>query len=278
MTTGVGDAERHAPTTGPIASPTVVAPGAEVLRDITRGGLSGLVVGILLAGVGGRVVMRLAALLVPDAAGSFTENGNIVGEITVAGTVALVGFIGLFFGAMAGSVWVVIRPWLPDRSATRAVLAVPIALAVGVTGLIEARNPDFAVLEHHPLVVASLVLLVALFGPALVVAERWFDRRLPHPGRGDLVVLVGYALVAGLGSLLTLALVVPQLLGSDIAVAGLALVLVGICTLAWWSLRIRGRTPAPPLLVLVARAGVAVATVAGLAVGWREVVGALGGA
>src|SRR4029079_16803341 len=37
----------------------------ETLREITRGGLAGLIVGVLLAGVGGRLVMRLAALMVP---------------------------------------------------------------------------------------------------------------------------------------------------------------------------------------------------------------------
>jgi len=48
----------------------------DAFRDITRGGLAGLIVGVLLAGIGGRVVMRLAALLVPAADGAFTENGN----------------------------------------------------------------------------------------------------------------------------------------------------------------------------------------------------------
>ena len=46
-----------------------------------------MVVGLLVAGIGGRLVMRLAALLVPDSVGRFTENGNVIGTITLDGEV-----------------------------------------------------------------------------------------------------------------------------------------------------------------------------------------------
>ena len=36
-----------------------------LLRDLARGGMAGAIGGVLIAGVGGRVVMRLAALAVP---------------------------------------------------------------------------------------------------------------------------------------------------------------------------------------------------------------------
>lgn len=277
MTAGVVDTTRLAPGTEPIAGPAdASSPAIEVLRDITRGGLAGLIVGILLAGIGGRIVMRLAALLVPDADGAFTENGNVVGAITLEGSLALIVFIGLFIGASAGSLWVVMSPWLPQRPAVRAALTVPIALGLGVNGLIEDRNPDFAILGHDPLVVGLLVVLVALFGPALVVVERWLDRRLPHPRPGDTRVIAGYVVVTVLGSFLTLTLVVPSFLGSDVADSGLALIVVGLCTLGWWRFRIQGRTSPPTLLVLGARAALTFATVAGLAVALREVTGALG--
>ena len=63
-------------------------PTAGIVRDIARGGLAGLAVGIVLGGLGGRLVMRLAALLVPTATGFFTENGNQIGVITFGGSVA----------------------------------------------------------------------------------------------------------------------------------------------------------------------------------------------
>jgi len=49
-----------------------LVPANEILREITRGGVAGLIAGVLVAGVGGRLVMRLAALLVPESAGSLT--------------------------------------------------------------------------------------------------------------------------------------------------------------------------------------------------------------
>ena len=41
----------------------------EILRDIARGGIAGLAVGIVVGGLGGRVAMRLIALLIPEATG-----------------------------------------------------------------------------------------------------------------------------------------------------------------------------------------------------------------
>lgn len=248
----------------------------EVLRDITRGGLAGLIVGVLLGGIGGRLVMRLAALLVPDAVGRFTENGNAIGTITLGGSVALIVFVGLLFGAVAGSLWVVIGPWLPASPVARAMLAIPIAAALGTLGIVDDRNRDFAILGRDPLVIASLVVLVASFGPALVLTERWLDRRLPRPDASDTKVVAGYALVTAIGILLTLLVVLPLFLGSQLVVASLSLVVVGVCTLAsWWFLAVRKQHP-PARLGVIGRAGVVFATAAGLVVSTREVMGALG--
>ena len=71
------------------ADSAVASPVLEVLRDISRGGSAGILIGLVGCGIGGRLVMRLAALLVPGADGRFTENGFLIGNITVGGTVAL---------------------------------------------------------------------------------------------------------------------------------------------------------------------------------------------
>ncbi len=249
----------------------------EVLRDITRGGLAGLIVGVLLAGVGGRLVMRLAALLVPGSVGSFTENGNVIGAITFGGSMGLIVFVGLLFGALAGSLWVVISPWLPAATPTRALLSIPIAVALGTFGLVDERNRDFAILGRDPLVVASLVALVASFGPALVVVERWLDRRLPHAGPNDRRIVAGYAVVTAIGQRLDPARRRPGLpwvrrwcsRGSG----------------SWSSASARWHRggsessvsrSSPPRLTVIGRLGLAAATVAGLLVATREVAGALG--
>lgn len=248
----------------------------EVFREITRGGLAGLIVGVLLAGVGGRLVMRLAAVLVPSADGAFTENGNRIGDITLGGSLGIIIAIGLLFGAVAGSLWVVIRPWLPRSRLAAATVTIPVAVALGTRGLVEARNEDFEVLGHDPLVVASLVIVVAAFGPALVLVDAWLDQRLPHPGPADRRVISGFAIVTLLGLVLTVLMVVPMYLSAPLQSVGLALIVVGLATLASWVRLSRAQRVPPWWLTLIGRVGVGVAVVAGLAVVIPEIQGALG--
>jgi hypothetical protein len=250
-------------------------PSLEILREIVRGGFAGLLVGVLLGGVGGRLVMRAAALLVPEAAGLPTENGNAIGAITLGGSLALIVFVGLFVGVIAGSLWVVIAPWMPAATAPRALLSIPIAIALGTFALIDDRNQDFAVLQRDPLVIALLVVLVGLHGPALVAAERWLDGRLPHAKPRDFRLVGAYGMVAILGTFLTIILVVPLYLFTDMTVAGIGVFVVGLATLWSWRGRTRGGGPPGRWLTLVARAGLAEATIAGLVVAVLEISGAL---
>jgi hypothetical protein len=101
----------RAPTTTSVGS--TAWPAGEVLRDIARGGVAGIVVGILVAGLGGRLVMRLATILHEGTVGFRTENGEVIGEITLGGTLALMTFGGLGMGLVAGTIWVIVSPWLP---------------------------------------------------------------------------------------------------------------------------------------------------------------------
>jgi len=252
-----------------------LVPANEILREITRGGLAGLVAGILVAGVGGRLVMRLAALLVPGSTGAFTENGNRIGDITAGGTFALILFIGLFFGAVAGSLWVTLRPWLPAAAGLRALVSIPIAVALGTRGLIDGANRDFIVLEGSVLVVASLVALVALFGPTIVLAERWLDARLPHAGTDDRQAIAAYGVVTMLGLILTMLAVVPAyLLSDDLRITGVAILVVGLATLALWRSRVIDRA-LPSWVAIAARLAIVAAVIAGSAVALGEVTEAI---
>ena len=145
-------------------------PAGAIMRDISRGGLTGAIVGLVAMGIGGRLVMRLAALLVPEATGAFTENGNRIGTITQDGTAFLI-LGGLIVGLLAGTIWVVISPWIPGRGLGRAVLTMPIAVAIGAAGLVDGSNPDFFILRHDPRVVASLIGLVAFTGFLFAVVD-----------------------------------------------------------------------------------------------------------
>ncbi len=265
MATSAPQAVRPATPAEPSAAAGPVAPWRPglVLRDIALGGLAALPVGVLIGGVGARVAMRLAAIRVPAATGRLTENGNEIGEITLAGTVALVVFMGLFAGVAAAVVWVTARPWIPGRTRVRIVLAMPIAVALGSFAIIEGTNPDFAVLGHDPLVVALLVGVIALIGAGVAALDAWLDGRLPYPTSGASPSTAAYGMLAGLGGLLAALMIVPAYFVPALRPVGIALVVTGAATVAWWIQRTRGVEAPRAWTIIVGRTGLAAAVVIG---------------
>jgi hypothetical protein len=168
-------------------------------REIARGGLAGLITGLVMGGGGGRLAMRVASLIDPSARGRTTEAGATVGEFTLEGTIGLVLFVGLFTGIGLAFIWVVVRPWLPSRGLPRYLVAALIGLAMGGRFAIGGRNIDFFILDPAPGQVAIFLILAALTGAAVVTVDRWLELRLPPP-RPD--VIAGYGAVAIIGLLL----------------------------------------------------------------------------
>ncbi len=249
-----------------------------VLRDISRGGFAGILVGLLGCGIGGRLVMRLAALLAPGAEGMVTENGNFIGDITLEGTSALVLF-GLIVGLIGGTIWVIVSPWIPGVGLRRAVLTIPIAIVIGGRGLIDGSNPDFRILEHSAAVVASLIGLIAIIGVMFALVDDWLDRRLPHPVSRRSPVPWLYAGVAVMGTVLVLPIVVLGFLLSSepsVVVIGIAIVTTGLATLAWWVRRWEGQVAPTSRTILVGRAGLLVMVVVGIVALAPELATALG--
>jgi hypothetical protein len=245
----------------------------DILRDIARGGITGLIVGLVGVGIGGRIVMRLATLLVPESVGAFTENGNRIGSITLDGSVGLV-ILGIFLGAGVAAIWVVVSPWIPGTGIRRALWAMPIAVGLGGSALIDGGNPDFFILQHDARVVAVLIALIAVIGLLFALVDDALDRRLP-PARGAAFVaylgLTGVGIVIALGVLLSF-LTAPE---TVTVLMGVALTAVGLATLGTWVLRARGRTR-PTWLVVAGRVALVVAVVLGYARAIPEVAQALG--
>ena len=241
---------------------------ASVLRDISRGALAGLVVGVVVLGIGGRIVMRLAALIDPSSLGRRTENGNRIGDITLEGTVVLIIFGGLLVGAAASVVWVAIQEWIPGRSWTRALLAMPIAVALTGFQLVRPENHDFRILGPVGPILVVLLALVAIAGLAFALVDGWLDRRLPQPSPRPTVAVAAYALIL-LAGLPFLVLTVRMYLEPGFAVrnapvgSGLAILAVGLVTAAAWVIRIARGRPEPPRPLRILGGGaltVAVAT------------------
>jgi hypothetical protein len=249
--------------------------GAGILRDIAVGGLAGLFAGVIIGGVGGRIAMRLAAVIVPGATGLATENGQRVGDVTLAGTLALLFFGGVLAGVVAGAIWVVARPWLPSGRRERLLASIVLALAFGTILLIEADNPDFLLLRHHPVVVGMLVLLIAITGPAVVLADAWLDRRLPVPRSLRRPSAAAYAVVAAIGTLFTVGLTIPAMAQTN-ALVTFALACVGLTTVLVWVERLSGTDRPTPDLARLGRVVLIAAVAIGLGTALVEIAGAFG--
>jgi hypothetical protein len=252
----------------------------EVVRDIARGGIAGIIVGLLVAGLGGRLVMRLATILHEDTVGIFTENGEVIGRITVNGTLALMTFGGLGMGLLAGTIWVIVSPWVPGRGLARALVTAIAAIALGTPPLVQRTNPDFSVLRHDPLVVGLLVGLVGLVGFSIALVDGALDARLPHALRRIGISTTVYLIVTLVGVLLILPIVIAILLDQPEyrapIRAGWALAIVGACTLTWWVLRVKGRSAPPKALRLAATLSLLVAVGLGVMTSLPHILGAAG--
>ena len=242
-----------------------------VVREIAIGGLAGLITGALVYGVGGRLFMRVAALIDPAAGGLLTSNGNRIGTITLEGSLAFITFVGLLFGVAAGIIWVIVRPWLPGAGAVRAIVSGILFAAISPFFVLRPGELDFRILGPAPAVVALLIALAGLAGVVVSLVDEALGRRLPPIGSATPGVLAGYRLLAATG-LLFLPFPVGAFFTSDSpafrppAVLGLLMIVVGLATLARWVTRIRVGHDRPPLvLAVVARVALLAAAVVGAA-------------
>lgn len=242
----------------------------DVLRTIARAGIAGAIAGVVVGGLGGRVVMRLAALIDPTSLGRRTENGNLIGDITAEGTLALLVFGGLLSGLVAGVIWVAVGPWVPGRGLRRAVATGLIAVALAGFMLVQGDNPDFLILKADEPVILMLLVLVAALGATLVVIDEALDRRLPRAIPGSIGLFLLYGIVSLIGAVLIAPFAIGGYLSRDLCgcnepptAVGIALLATGGATVAWWILRVRGSSRPPARVVLVGRSALVAAVVLG---------------
>ena len=249
-----------------------------VLRDVARGGLAGIGAGIVVGGLGGRLVMLVIAQLNRDAFGQLTEAEAVIGEFTLSGTLGLITFGGLGAGLVAGVLWVILSPWLPWTGGRRWLAAMPIALALGAFILVESTNLDFTLVGPTWLILVLLFALVALAGAATAWLDEALERRLPRVSPAVRWPLGLYAVIALLG-VPALALTASAFLSEAYSRGptpwgvGWALVVVGLATLILWSRRIAGVTAPPPSALI---SGARLALVAALGLGAWHIIQEVG--
>ena len=163
--------------------------------------IGGLVSGVVIGGVGGRLAMLVLRITSDDSLhGLETDDGFVIGEITgatlflVLATAAL-GILGALF-------YTAVRGWLPERR--RAVLAGIFGGVVGGAIFIRADGIDFRLLEPLPLAIVLFIALPATYGVAmsLLVERQLRDDPPPYRSRAwvmGLIPLIGLAFLGPIG-------------------------------------------------------------------------------
>jgi hypothetical protein len=221
----------------PADLPAADGPGASAQADPPPAGLvarrylwyvnlalaSGFGAGLLAAGAGGRLMMRLLAVTAgPGARGGITEAGQVVGRISVDGTIGFIVFTALFLGLASGVLYLLLRAWLPvGRMGGIVYGALLLVLAGSRLEPLRGENPDFdlvgpgwvsvvvftALVLFHGMLVAALAARISRSVPLLGTRPAAFAAHVPLLLLAPLVpVAVTVALV---GALVVLATRIP---------------------------------------------------------------------
>jgi hypothetical protein len=254
---------------------------ADVLRSISASAMAAVVAGVLVGGVGGRLAMRVAALADPDATGTITETGNMVGEMTAGGSTEVVIFGGLLTGLLAGVIWALVKPWALPLGKWRSFFGGVLAVATIAFTVVAANKVDLGRLAPSWLNLGIFLALFFAAGVVMVELDDWLERRLPQPMGASLIlyglVAVGLAVVGYLAAPAFFSaeacecLRPPQITGGFLGLAGLA-------TVFFWVLAVaQGAEPEPPRWMrALGNIGLFGATIAGLIHIWPEVQDILG--
>lgn len=236
---------------------------ASRVRWVAVRGLAAAVAGVVVLGVGGRLLMFGSRLLHPEAVGRITENGNRIGEFTVNGTIELILFGGLLSGVTAGVIWVIVRRWIPQRQVAVGLAAV----AIGGFNLIEADNRDFVILGDPRPDLVLLLGLVFVFGASLLWVERWLDRRLPEAS--GVTSIVTYSVLVAVGAPLVIPVIGsffdPDFCSCDNPPiwSGVFLLMTAAVTALWWMLHLRGSESPTKTLRTIGLSSVVMTAIAG---------------
>lgn len=168
--------------------------GRRYLRYVTLAVVSGVGAGILAAGAGGRLAMRLLAATAGDVAqGHETEAEEIVGRISVGGTIGFVVFVALFLGLATGAGYLLIRRWLPGgRLSGLAYGVLVLVLAATRVEPLRADNPDFDIVGPGWVAVTVFSAIVVVHGMLVAALAGRYSRVLPLLAR-DRRTVAAYA-------------------------------------------------------------------------------------
>lgn len=150
------------------------------VRAVVVGIVGGIIAGVLVAGLGGRLMMRVLAATSGDSAqGLVTEAKETVGEVTVAGSVGFVVFNGIFFGMIGGVGYLLVRRWLPSRPWLGGLIYGIALLGLAPLDALNPDNSDFAILHPSWLAVLLVACLFPLYGMTTASVVERLNRTWP---------------------------------------------------------------------------------------------------
>lgn len=147
----------------------------EAVRRFAVATAAGAVSGLLVGGVGGRLAMMLLARLSPETAGITSDDGFVIGQLTLSGTVNLL-VVATVIGVLGAGIYVVLRNLMIGP---RWFQILSISLGPGVVVgamLVHTDGVDFTFLRPTWLAVALFVAIPALYAALLtLLCERWLN-------------------------------------------------------------------------------------------------------
>ena len=166
---------RHLPLLAPSQEAVESSLGSRfgvAIRSVAAVFAAGVLSGLLVIGLVGRLVMRILGATSSDAQGVLTDADQIVGEITFGGTFGFLIFVGLLGGIITTLAYLIFRSWLPANAGSAGLVSA--VLVIGFFGVggsaLSPENRDFQILTPKWLAIALVVgtgLLFALTFTAL---------------------------------------------------------------------------------------------------------------
>jgi hypothetical protein len=178
---------------------------ARSARTLGAGLWAGLLSGVVLGGIGGRLAMFVLRVSSdPRVVGMTTDDGFVIGRFTTD-----TGFLVLVttaLGGLGGIFYLAVRPWLPARA--RPVLIGILGAMVGGAAIIRPDGIDFTALEPLWLAVAMFIAIPGLYGVTMSVVAESFLAHAERPRRFSgwlpaFLPLIGVLIAGPFGLVLT---------------------------------------------------------------------------
>jgi hypothetical protein len=218
------------------AKPAAVINWPALYRTLAVGAISGFAAGFG-AGIWTRIAMRVAGALTADRNRYFlTENGEVVGRITLGGTLGLALFVAIL-GTIGGVLYLAIRRWIPGPPLIRAAGFGVLLLAVFGFVLMDETSRDYQLFGPAWLNVGTFSLTYLVYGILTsIIAER-LDDRMPRPdgspvrGRGRVLAWIAVTPFALIGAIAIMTVMITAVFNPTSGILACLLLLAGVAHL-----------------------------------------------